>query len=66
MHLHGHSLRLLDRLDDGWKPYWLETIVVGEQTERIAFVADNAGKWLIAFRPLEQRAGGAAGWFAVT
>jgi hypothetical protein len=40
-------------------------MVVGEQTERIAFVADNPGKWLIAFRPLEQR-GGAAAWFAVT
>jgi FtsP/CotA-like multicopper oxidase with cupredoxin domain len=65
VHLHGHSFRLLDRLDDGWKPYWLDTMVVGEQTERIAFVADNPGKWLIASRPLEQR-GGAAGWFAVT
>jgi FtsP/CotA-like multicopper oxidase with cupredoxin domain len=65
VHLHGHSFRLLDRLDDGWKPYWLDTMVVGEQTERIAFIADNPGKWLIAFRPLEQRSG-AAGWFAVT
>jgi FtsP/CotA-like multicopper oxidase with cupredoxin domain len=66
VHLHGHSFRLLDRLDDGWKPYWLDTMVVGEQTERIAFVADNPGKWLIALRPLDQRGGGAAGWFAVT
>ena len=22
-HLHGHHFRLLDRLDDGWKPFWL-------------------------------------------
>ena len=66
VHLHGHSFRLLDRLDDGWKPYWLDTMVVGEQTERIAFAADNPGKWLIAFRPLEQPGTGAGIWFAVT
>jgi FtsP/CotA-like multicopper oxidase with cupredoxin domain len=22
VHLHGHAFRHLDRLDDGWKPYW--------------------------------------------
>src|SRR5262249_50216137 len=22
IHVHGHHVRLLDRLDDGWKPYW--------------------------------------------
>jgi FtsP/CotA-like multicopper oxidase with cupredoxin domain len=69
LHLHGHSFRLLDRLDDGWKPYWLDTLVVGTETERIAFVADNPGKWLIDFRALEQPQSnpwGAAVWFAVT
>jgi FtsP/CotA-like multicopper oxidase with cupredoxin domain len=65
LHLHGHSFRLLDRLDDGWKPYWLDTLVVGAETERIAFVADNPGKWLIDFRALEQPQG-AAVWFAVS
>ena len=48
VHLHGHSARLLDTLDDGWKPYWLDTILAPPQrTTRIAFVADNRGKWLI-------------------
>jgi FtsP/CotA-like multicopper oxidase with cupredoxin domain len=65
LHLHGHSFRLLDRLDDGWKPYWLDTLVVGAETERIAFVADNPGKWRIDFRALEQPRG-AALWFAVS
>jgi FtsP/CotA-like multicopper oxidase with cupredoxin domain len=48
MHLHGHSFRLLDALDDGWKPFWLDTMPIapGGNT-RIAFVADNPGKWLI-------------------
>jgi FtsP/CotA-like multicopper oxidase with cupredoxin domain len=66
VHLHGHSFRLLDRLDDGWKPYWLDTLVVGGEIERIAFVADNPGKWLIAWQALERPDTAAAAWFAVT
>ena len=66
LHLHGHSFRLLDRLDDGWKPFWLDTLVVGEQVERIAFFADNPGKWLIHSRRLEQTGTDVAVWFAVT
>jgi FtsP/CotA-like multicopper oxidase with cupredoxin domain len=66
VHVHGHSFRLLDRLDDGWKPFWLDTLVVGGETERIAFTADNPGKWLIEHRPIEQSQAGAGVWFAVT
>jgi FtsP/CotA-like multicopper oxidase with cupredoxin domain len=66
MHLHGHHFRLLDRLDDGWKPFWLDTLVVpAGQTMRIAFVADNVGKWLIQGSALEQRAPPTAQWFEV-
>ncbi len=47
-HLHGHHFRLLDRLDDGWKPFWLDTLAVGPgQTHRIAFKAETAGRWLM-------------------
>jgi len=47
-HLHGHHFRLLDRLDDGWKPFWLDTLVVEPaQTQRIAFLAEHAGRWLL-------------------
>jgi FtsP/CotA-like multicopper oxidase with cupredoxin domain len=47
-HLHGHHFRLLDRLDDGWKPFWLDTLAIGpSQTHRIAFKAETAGRWLI-------------------
>jgi len=47
-HLHGHHMRLLDRLDDGWKPFWLDTLVVGPgQTQRVAFKAETAGPWLM-------------------
>ena len=67
VHLHGHSARLLDRLDDGWKPFWLDTLLVEpRQTERIAFLADNPGKWAIDARALDRDDGGLAGWFEVT
>jgi FtsP/CotA-like multicopper oxidase with cupredoxin domain len=47
-HLHGHHFRLLDRLDDGWKPFWLDTLAIEPgQTQRIAFAADHAGRWLM-------------------
>jgi FtsP/CotA-like multicopper oxidase with cupredoxin domain len=47
-HLHGHHFRLLDRLDDGWKPFWLDTLAIDAgHTHRIAFAAEYAGRWLI-------------------
>jgi FtsP/CotA-like multicopper oxidase with cupredoxin domain len=47
-HLHGHHFRLLDRLDDGWKPFWLDTLAIESgQTQRIAFSAEYAGRWLM-------------------
>lgn len=45
-HLHGHHFRLLDRLDDGWKPFWLDTLAIeAGQTQRIAFAAEYPGRW---------------------
>ncbi len=47
-HLHGQPFRWLDRLDDGWKPFWLDTLLInGGATERLAFLADQPGPWLI-------------------
>ena len=66
VHLHGHHFRFLDRFDDGWKPFWLDTLAVGDAVERIAFVADNPGKWLIEWRMLERAGSDGAVWFAVT
>jgi FtsP/CotA-like multicopper oxidase with cupredoxin domain len=65
MHVHGHHFRLLDRLDDGWKPFWLDTVLVPpQQTWRIAFVADNPGKWMIDCHILDHQESMAA-WFEV-
>ena len=48
MHVHGHALRHIHLLDDGWEPYWRDSVIVPEgKTVRTAFVADNPGKWLI-------------------
>ncbi|CAN5306395.1 multicopper oxidase domain-containing protein [soil metagenome] len=47
-HLHGHHFRLLDRLDDGWKPFWLDTLMCDAgQTQRIVFAAEYPGRWLL-------------------
>jgi FtsP/CotA-like multicopper oxidase with cupredoxin domain len=67
MHLHGHAFRLLDNLDDGWKPYWHDTLVlVPQRTARIAFVADNPGKWRIGCQRLEPGSTAMGAWFEVT
>jgi FtsP/CotA-like multicopper oxidase with cupredoxin domain len=67
MHLHGHSFRLLHPLDDGWEPYWLDTVQVPEnRTVRVAFVADNPGKWLLASTVMERFDAGLWTWIEVT
>ena len=40
--------------------------LVREQTERIAFVADNPGKWLVDCRMLERHGADARSWFVVS
>ncbi len=66
VHVHGHHFRLLDRLDDGWKPYWLDTLPVPpRQTARIAFVADNPGRWRIETYAVDGGAAAADAWFEV-
>jgi FtsP/CotA-like multicopper oxidase with cupredoxin domain len=65
-HLHGHHFRLLDRLDDGWKPFWLDTLVIDAgQTQRIAFAAENAGRWLLESIATDWAAPRLARWYSV-
>jgi FtsP/CotA-like multicopper oxidase with cupredoxin domain len=67
VHVHGHAFRLLDRLDDGWKPFWLATVLVdAKQTVRIAFLVDNPGKWLIECVGIDPPGSVTGGWFEVT
>jgi FtsP/CotA-like multicopper oxidase with cupredoxin domain len=64
--LHGHHFRLLDRLDDGWKPFWLDTLVLEPgQTQRIAFAAEFPGRWLIESTAADWAAPRLIRWYGV-
>jgi FtsP/CotA-like multicopper oxidase with cupredoxin domain len=65
-HLHGHHFRLLDRLDDGWKPFWLDTLAIERgQTQRIAFAAEVAGRWLLETMATDWAAPRLVRWYSV-
>ncbi|MGJ4950356.1 multicopper oxidase domain-containing protein [Bradyrhizobium sp. HKCCYLS20291] len=65
-HLHGQPFRLLDRLDDGWKPYWLDTLALeAGQTQRIAFQAEAAGRFLIESMATEWAAPRLLRWYEI-
>jgi FtsP/CotA-like multicopper oxidase with cupredoxin domain len=65
-HLQGHHFRLLDKLDDGWKPFWLDTLAIEPgQTQRIAFAAEHAGRWLIESTATDWAAPRLVRWFVV-
>ncbi|MCC0014254.1 MAG: multicopper oxidase family protein [Rhodobiaceae bacterium] len=67
MHLHGHHFKVLTR--DGElapDPGFRDTVLVGpEQRVGIAFVADNAGKWMLHCHMLEHQASGMTASFSV-
>jgi FtsP/CotA-like multicopper oxidase with cupredoxin domain len=65
--VHGHVVRLLHDLDDGWEPYWRSAVIVAEgRTKHVAFVADNPGKWALHCDVIEHQISGLCGWFEVT
>jgi FtsP/CotA-like multicopper oxidase with cupredoxin domain len=65
-HLHGHHFRLLDRLDDGWKPFWLDTLAIEPgQTQRIALSAEYAGRWLMETMATDWAAPRLLRWYIV-
>ncbi len=67
MHVHGHVWRLLHDLDDGWDPYWRDSVLLAPgRTKHVAFVADNPGKWVLESAIRDRQDGGLATWFLVT
>lgn len=65
--VHGHVFRLLHPMDDGWEPYFLDTLHLPPgTTSRIAFDAVNPGKWAIRSTIAEHYDAGVATWFEVT
>lgn len=66
LHIHGHHMRVLHLLDDGWEPYWRDAVIIPPgRTARVAFLADNPGKWLIESTILEHAMSGVSAWFEV-
>ena len=66
VHVHGHTMRLLHDLDDGWEPYWRNRVIVPEaRGKHTAFIADNPGKWAIEFQTLEMTPNSLVTWFEV-
>lgn len=69
IHLHGHHFRILRQRDDGavGLSSWRDTFLIApDQSTKIAFVADNPGKWLLHCHMLEHAAAGMNTWFQVT
>ncbi len=65
-HLHGHHFRLLDRLDDGWKPFWLDTLAIESgQTQRVALSAEYAGRWLMETMATDWAAPRLVRWYSI-
>jgi FtsP/CotA-like multicopper oxidase with cupredoxin domain len=65
-HLHGHHFRLLDRLDDGWKPYWLDTLALQPgETQRIAFLAEFPGRYLLESTATDWAAPRLVRWYTI-
>jgi FtsP/CotA-like multicopper oxidase with cupredoxin domain len=65
MHIHGHHFKSVETdnlLDSAWR----DTVLLnGSDRKRIAFVANNPGKWLIHCHMIEHQAGGMVTWFEV-
>ncbi len=66
MHVHGHAFRLLHDLDDGWDPYWRDSVLLAPgKTKHVAFIADNPGRWAVESLTLVRQVTGLAGYFVV-
>lgn len=65
IHLHGHHFRTVGA--DGTLGPWRDTFMIGRgETVKVAFQADNPGKWLLHCHMLEHAAAGMTTWIRVT
>lgn len=67
VHWHGHPARLLDNMDDGWKPFFIDTVVCAPRsTSRIAFLAETTGRWLVTCQAINAEPRPLVAWFEVS
>ena len=68
IHLHGHHFQVLELNGKPLKHRdWRDTFTIDrDETVKIAFVADNPGKWLLHCHMLEHAAAGMNTWFEVS
>ncbi len=68
IHMHGHHFQIIEHSAkklEGENP-WRDTFLIKRnETVKIAFVADNPGKWLLHCHMLEHAAAGMSTWFKV-
>ena len=67
MHLHGHHFTVVERNGEMVANHpWHDTLLINRSEKvRIAFVADNPGKWLFHCHMLEHQMGGMITWLEV-
>tara|TARA_B100001094_G_C18194904_1_gene810047 strand:- start:1959 stop:3287 length:1329 start_codon:yes stop_codon:yes gene_type:complete len=66
IHLHGHIFRVIEN-SGGEVGYWTDTVTLGKsQTVKIAFVADNPGKWMFHCHIIEHMKTGMSGYIEVS
>lgn len=62
----GQCWRILHDLDDGWDPYWRNTLLLAPgKAKHVAFVPYEAGRWALESSDLVRRAAGLAASFEV-
>ncbi|MBL8569991.1 MAG: multicopper oxidase family protein [Phreatobacter sp.] len=67
VHWHGHPARLLDNMDDGWKPFFIDTVICPPRsTNRIAFLAETPGRWRVTCQAINAEPGPRMIWFEVS
>jgi FtsP/CotA-like multicopper oxidase with cupredoxin domain len=65
--LDGQTARLLDTLDDGWKPWWHDTLLVNPgETARLAFLPKEKGRYALDMIPLEGNGAPTRAWIEVS
>ena len=68
MHFHGHHVQVIEKNGKAVENApWRDTeLMQRDEKIKVAFPADNLGKWMLHCHMLEHQAAGMATWFEVT